>query len=37
MANIDPYIEKYEHEHHNAVNRALHAIGIPCIFLSFGI
>jgi hypothetical protein len=33
MANIDPYIEKYEHEHHNAANRALHAVGIPCIFL----
>jgi hypothetical protein len=32
MANIEPYMEKYEHEHHNLVNRVLHAIGIPCIF-----
>jgi hypothetical protein len=32
MANIEPYMEKYEHEHHNVANRVLHAIGIPCIF-----
>jgi len=32
MANIEIYMERYEQEHHNAANRALHAIGIPCIF-----
>jgi len=32
MAGLDPYLDKYEHEHHNAANRVLHAIGIPCIF-----
>ena len=32
MSNIDPYMEKYEHEHHNLANRVLHAVGIPCIF-----
>ena len=32
MANIEPYMEKYEHEHHSTANRVLHAIGIPCIF-----
>jgi hypothetical protein len=32
MATIEPYMEKYEHEHHNLANRVLHAIGIPLIF-----
>jgi len=32
MANIAPYMEKYEHEHHHLANRVLHAVGIPCIF-----
>ena len=32
MANIEAYMEKYEHEHHNTANRMLHATGIPCIF-----
>jgi len=32
MANIAPFMDKYEHEHHNPANRVLHAIGIPCIF-----
>lgn len=33
MANIQPYMEKYEHEHHNGWNKLLHGIGIPVIFL----
>ena len=34
MASIQPYMEKYEHEHHNGWNKLLHGIGIPVIFLS---
>ena len=33
MADIQPYLEKYEHEHHNGWNKLLHGIGIPLIFL----
>lgn len=33
MATIQPYMEKYVHEHHNPWNKLLHAIGIPIIFL----
>ena len=31
---INEYMSRYEHEHHNPWNRALHGIGIPAIFLS---
>lgn len=31
--SIQPYMEKYEHEHHNGWNKLLHGIGIPVIFL----
>jgi uncharacterized membrane protein YGL010W len=37
MADIGPYMEKYEHEHHNGWNKLLHAIGIPVIFLSLAL
>jgi len=33
MADIQPYMEKYEHEHHNGWNKLLHGIGIPLIFV----
>ncbi len=32
MNSIEDYIAQYEHEHHNAANRILHAVGIPIIF-----
>ncbi len=31
--SIQPYMEKYEHEHHNGWNKLLHGIGIPIIFV----
>lgn len=37
MGNIEAYMEKYEHEHHNAANRVLHAVGVPCIFAGIGL
>ncbi len=32
MAKLADYMNQYEHEHHNGLNRALHAVGIPIIF-----
>jgi len=32
MPNLDHYMGQYDHEHHNPINKAMHAIGIPIIF-----
>ena len=37
MGKIAESMGKYEHEHHNGWNRALHAIGIPLIFVSLAL
>jgi len=33
MPTLDDYMARYDHEHHHPVNKTLHAIGIPVIFL----
>ncbi|MBI3406362.1 MAG: DUF962 domain-containing protein [Acidobacteria bacterium] len=37
MGKISESMGKYEHEHHNGWNRAMHAIGIPLIFVSLAL
>jgi uncharacterized membrane protein YGL010W len=32
MPTFDQYMKQYDHEHHNAWNKLLHAVGIPIIF-----
>ena len=32
MPSLGDYMARYDHEHHNAWNKTLHAIGIPVIF-----
>jgi len=31
MPSLDDYMAQYDHEHHNAWNKFLHAVGIPII------